>query len=170
MFLRGMGKGFAAVLVAAAIGGSAAACSSSGGITAAASSPSAGIGVQGNAGRPANPVPILRKTGAKQGSMDMVDTDIYGDRFATGSLGGTWVAGVNEGGEDVTVWTYSSMAAEQDDLNRNKHPSDGAGAIAGHLWVVSVVPVTSRNGTDSFPIPLRVIAARVGGRVVNPGS
>ena len=139
-----------------------AACSSSstaGSTAGAASSPaSAVIAAQGTAGVAANPVPLLLKTGAKQSQDFPPGTDIYGDRYASGT--------VDNGNEQVTAWTFASQAAQQADLARNASPSDGSRIIEGNLWAVSVVPVTAMNGDMTFPVSLASIAGKVGGKVV----
>jgi hypothetical protein len=137
-----------------------AACSSgSTSIATTASAPaSAVIAAQGTAGVPANPVPLLLKTGAKQSQNLPPETDIYGDRFASGT--------VDNGNEQVTAWTFASQAAQQADLARNTNPSDGSRTIEGNLWAVSVTPVTAMNGDMTFPVSLASIAAKVGGTVV----
>ena len=101
---------------------------------------------------------LLLKTGAKQNQSFPPGTDVYGDRFASGT--------VDNGSEQVTAWTFASQAAPQADLARNANPSDGSRIIEGNLWAVSVVPVTAMNGVMAFPVSLASIAAKVGGKVV----
>jgi hypothetical protein len=131
-----------------------------GGTATTASAPaSAVIAAQGTAGVSANPVPLLLKTGAKQSQNFPPETDVYGDRYASGT--------VDNGNEQVTAWTFASQDAQQADLARNTHPSDGSRTIEGNLWAVSVVPVTAMNGDMTFPVSLASIAAKVGGTVVS---
>jgi len=103
-------------------------------------------------------VTLLLKTGAKQNQSFPPGTDVYGDRFASGT--------VDNGSEQVTAWTFAYQAAPQADLARNANPSDGSRIIEGNLWAVSVVPVTAMNGVMAFPVSLASIAAKVGGKVV----
>lgn len=152
-----------AAAVTAAVAAIALAACSSGGSTATtattASAPAPVIAAQGTAGVPSNPVPLLLKTGAKQDPSFPPASDIYGDRFAQGT--------VDNGNEQVTAWTFASQAAQQADLARNTNPSDGARVIEGNLWAVSVVPETAMNGEMTFPVSVASIAARTGGKVVS---
>jgi hypothetical protein len=109
-----------------------------------------------DAAQAANPVPILKRTGAATQAV-YGQVDIYGDRYASGTLHG----------EDVLVYTFASPAAERADLQRNSTPRDDQVVILGHLFDVTVEGIQAVSGAWDYPVSPSVIAARVGGSIVS---
>jgi len=68
-------------------------------------------------------VTLLLKTGAKQNQSFPPGTDVYGDRFASGT--------VDNGSEQVTAWTFASQAAPQADLPGTPTRPTGRGLSRG---------------------------------------
>lgn len=160
----------AAATAAAAAVLALAACSSGGSSTAAATATvtvTATAAAQPAAsGTPANPVPILKKTGAKvpAGTVNG-QVDIEGDRYADGGAAPDKCGGPCE---QVSVYTFKDAAAQQADIARNSPEQDGHAMIKGSLFDVSVVGYqdTATGAWVFGSLSPQVIAQRVGGTVV----
>jgi hypothetical protein len=104
---------------------------------------------------PANPEPLLARTGVTMAGAQGVSADIYGDRYDCAYFGG-------DAGEEVCAETYRDAAGEQADLQRNASPSDGSvPAVVSSTSIVWVTPVQEADGTFAFSPSAAVIAARV---------
>jgi hypothetical protein len=102
-------------------------------------------------------VPLLAATGATPDPGETLgSTDIYGDRYASGSY---------PDGEQVTVYTFTTIDAQAADLARNGTPSDTHAVIRANLANVYVTPVGALAGGYVYAVTPAQIAARVHGKV-----
>lgn len=120
------------------------------------------------AAQPANPVVILKETGAAipAGAVNG-QRDIYGDRYASGTFGPDDCGG---GCVQVDVYTYASTAAMAAGEQRNNmtQPDDGHAYIAGQLFTVAVTAYPDSNGSWSYgSANLAKIAKAVHGTVLS---
>jgi hypothetical protein len=140
----------------AACGGSASAAGSS-----SAVSPSATASVQ-----PANPVTIVKMAGATTPAV-YGQVDIYGDRYADGSLPGATIPGCSEsysdsGGclESVQVYTYATAADQVRGEQENSTPRDGQVTVKGALFDLTVYAVSADGNTWVYPVSSATIPSR----------
>jgi hypothetical protein len=106
---------------------------------------------------PANPVPLLRATGATPDPGEILgSTDVEGDRYASGSY---------PDGETISVYTFASTADQAADLARNDIPSDAHAIITTPLVDYYVTAVDGVDGY-TFTVTPAQIAARVKGKLV----
>ena len=142
-----------AVVAAAALAATLAACGSTASTSA---QPALGSPDPAATAKPANPVPVLRKTGVPVPASEVNGTvGIVGDRVGHGTF---------PGGEEVWVFTYATPADMAAAIQEHT-PSDGETGIQGPgLTLIDVD--TGYNGT--YEVPPAVIAKRVGGKVTGP--
>jgi hypothetical protein len=150
----------AAVVVALLLGG---------GIAATVASNDTGSGTArprptaGQQARPANPVPILNRTGARVPSSTVYgEVNAHGDRYATGYFR---VLGQRDA-EQVTVYTFATRADMQRYL-RQHPPTDKEIGIRGNgLYAVQVVGMVNKNKQTVYSVTPTQIAHRVGGTLI----
>ena len=142
----------------------AAACSSAPSHTVGNAAPAGGFSAAA-AAQPANPVPILRLTGAKvPASEKLGDHDVFGNRMADGTF---------RSGEDVSVSTPAvSLRQAESEAPGDFTVDDSHAVIIGHGFWVNVT-AGARFGSDGairtvFPVSPSVIARRVHGHLVTP--
>jgi hypothetical protein len=120
---------------------------------------------------PANPVPIVKMAGAKTSAVSG-QVDVYGDRYAGGDLPGATVPGCNGAYTDdgkclefVQVYTYATAADQAHWESQNSTPSDSNTVISGDLFDLTLYSVIAADGSNVYPVPVKVIAQRVHGTV-----
>jgi hypothetical protein len=157
------------VLVAGAVGAVTIAAALA--VNAACSSPAPAIGqsppapAASSAAAPADPVAILRATGATvPPGTAYGDHDIYGDRMASGQFPGL---------EQVTVYTAADHDAYEEIIARaTVDDFDGLIVIPAKLAVIETTGVfDAQTNAEEWggPAPAQ-IARLTGGRVIPPGS
>lgn len=113
---------------------------------------------------PANPVTIVRETGAT-----ITPGEVYGSTTVQSwlSADGSW-----PGGERVDVYTLpGGLAGAQAITQLGVTSSDSQTVIAGGSFYMFVYPADNLStGASSYPVPPATIAARVHGTVVVPSS
>lgn len=110
----------------------------------------------------ANPVPLLTATGATlEPGEALGSTDIEGDRYASGSY---------PGGEAITVYTFTTTAAQAADLARNGIPGDDHAIVRAHLANYYLVAVQGQSGGYTFTVTAAQLASRVHGTVDGPAT
>jgi hypothetical protein len=143
-----------------------------------ASAPSTAPDPPTNAG-PANPVPVIKLAGATTSAV-YGQTDLYGDRYASGDLLAATIPSpcMGEGSsstgcdESVDVYTYANAAAQAAGESRNQ-TSDGSVIISGHLFDLIVYGVQGISGSGTpweYPVSVATIAARVDGKILVPAN
>jgi hypothetical protein len=126
------------------------------------------------ASQPANPVPILRETGAQIPAGEVYGSrDINGDLYANGNFYGPNCTAADNCSEQVTVTTVvpgtlAQIMAE----NADATPSDSNAVIMGDNFYVTLTPVASLSNSNAYTwfVSAATVAARVRGRVLTPTS
>jgi hypothetical protein len=125
------------------------------------------------ASQPANPVAIVRETGAAIRPGEVYGSrDVYGGLYADGDLYGPRCTAADGCSEQVRVTTVApgglaGLMAEAPDAI----PSDTNSVIRGQDFYISVTPVLNVSGSGSqytWFVPPAVIAARVHGTLLTP--
>jgi hypothetical protein len=121
---------------------------------------------------PANPVPIVKQAGATTTAVHG-DIDVYGDRYAQRDIPGATIPGCSESFsvtngakclESVSVYTYVT-AADQANWESQNPPSDSNTVISGHLFDLTLYPVSADGNTWAYPVSVATVAKRVHGTV-----
>lgn len=156
----------AAAVSALALVGSLAACGSSAPAAKSASTPATSTvspSAPAVSAQPANPVTILRETGATlPAGTEVGQIDVNGDRYASASY--PWPGGGT--GEQLTVYTYADQSAMDSAMATLAVPQDGEAFIVGHLWVMEVTAVEgSATTADGFyyQVSPKILAAETHG-------
>ncbi len=126
------------------------------------------------AAQPANPVPIVRLTGAKVKAGEVYGLrDMEGDLYADGDLYGPGCTAADNCSEQVTVYTMRPGVTPQQDMAQSGLvPSDSEAVIVGPDWIIEVTPVDELTGGGGYTyfVSPQVIAARVHGTALTPPS
>jgi hypothetical protein len=119
-------------------------------------------------GAASNPVDLIHKAGAKTDAT-VGEPSLFGSRGANG----WWepqdpvtdpATGKMSWGGSIDVTTFPTHDLAVEDLGQ-RNPSDHTAVLAGDLWVVRLT-AGERLGVSTFIPSPQVVAARLGGRVV----
>jgi hypothetical protein len=114
------------------------------------------------AAAPANPVTVLKATGATPPPGTVYGThDVYGDRMASGSF---------PDGDSVTVYASGSTAAFQAEENRVSGLVDDDTGVVVIPRELTVIIIDAYHGLGNGSPAAAVIAAKVHGLVITPGG
>jgi hypothetical protein len=102
--------------------------------------------------------------------------DIYGDRYADGTLPGATIPGCSESYTDVNhtcleavqVYTYATVADQARYDQQNATPTDGNVVIHGAKFDMTVAGVSVDGVKWVYPVSPATIAARVHGTLATP--
>ena len=132
--------------------------------TAASTSTSTSTSASAPSGQPANPVPVVRETGAT-----VAPGEVYGSSTAQGWLSAD---GSFASGERIDVYTLpAGLTGQQAIAQVSVTSSDSQTLIAGGSFYMFVYPAQNpQTGVTTYPVPPAVIAARVHGTVIEPSS